>query len=96
MFVVLGAVTVLIGICVLVFLPDTPMKARWLSASEKVALLKHVSINQTGIASHKFRPKEILDALTDPQLYLMVLSVVLVSQSTFNIQTYSLVVLTPC
>lgn len=79
MFVVLGCVTVLTGLCVLLFLPDTPMKAKWLSAGEKVALLKHVSVNQTGISSNKFRPKEILDALTDPQLYLMVLSVVLVS-----------------
>ncbi|KAK0386674.1 hypothetical protein NLU13_6509 [Sarocladium strictum] len=89
MFVVLGCITVLIGICVLVFLPDTPMKARWLSANEKVALLKHVSVNQTGIQSHKFRPKEILDALTDPQLYLMVVSVVLLSVSSGVVTTYS-------
>jgi hypothetical protein len=57
------------------------MKARWLSASDKVALLKHVSVNQTGINTHKFRPKEILDALTDPQLYLMVVAVALVSST---------------
>ena len=79
MFVVLGCVTVTVGLCVILFLPDTPMKARWLSASDKVALLKHVSVNQTGIQTNKFRPAEILDALTDPQLYLMVVSVALVS-----------------
>lgn len=79
MFVTLGAVTVVIGICTFVFLPDTPMKAGWLSDSEKVALLKHVSVNQTGIESRKFRPKEIVEALCDPQMYLMLISVVLVS-----------------
>jgi hypothetical protein len=78
MFLVLGVVTVGIGLCVLMFLPDTPMRARWLSDLEKVALLKHVSINQTGIQNHKFRGAEILEALTDPQLYLMICSVVLV------------------
>lgn len=79
MFITLGMVTVVIGLCVILFMPDTPMKARWLSNGEKVALLKHVSVNQTGIQSRKFRPKEILEALMDPQLYLMLLSVILVS-----------------
>ena len=79
MFLSLGLITAVVGLCTTFFIPDTPMQARWLSDNEKVALLKHVSVNQTGIQSHKFRPKEILEALTDPQLYLMVVSVVLVS-----------------
>lgn len=82
MFVVLGCVTVVIGLSTFFFLPDTPMKASWLSSNEKVALLKHVSVNQTGIQSRKFRPKEIVEALLDPQIYLLLLSVVLVSCPT--------------
>jgi MFS transporter len=78
MFVTLGVVTVVIGICTMIFLPDTPMKARWLSDSEKVALLKHVSVNQTGIQDRKFRLKEIIEAFCDPQIYLLVLAVILV------------------
>lgn len=78
MFIVLGVVTVLIGLSVILFLPDTPMKAKWLSNTEKVALLKHVSVNQTGIESRKFKPKQILEALLDPQMYLLLISVVLV------------------
>jgi len=81
MFIVLGVLTVVIGACTALFLPDTPMKARWLTDSEKVALLKHVSVNRTGIESRKFRITEILEALADPQLYLMILSVVLVRPS---------------
>lgn len=78
MFVTLGCITVLIGLCTFFLLPDTPMKAKWLTPGEKVALLKHVSVNQTGIENRKFRPREILEALCDPQLYLMLVSVVLV------------------
>ncbi|KAF4982461.1 hypothetical protein FZEAL_1915 [Fusarium zealandicum] len=89
MFVVLGAITIVIGLCTFFLLPDTPMKAKWLSNSEKVALLKHVSVNQTGIESRKFRPKEIVEALCDPQLYLMLLSVVLLSVSSGVVTTYS-------
>lgn len=79
MFLTLGLITVVIGLATFFFLPDTPMKARWMTDSEKVALLKHVSVNQTGIDSRKFRPRQILEALTDPQMYLITLSVVLVS-----------------
>ncbi|KAK1711720.1 major facilitator superfamily transporter [Colletotrichum lupini] len=89
MFVVLGCLTVTIGICTVLFVPDTPMQARWLSDTEKVALLKHVSVNQTGIESRKFRPKQILEALMDPQMYLMVAAVVLLSVSSGVVTTYS-------
>jgi len=89
MFITLGCVTVVIGICTIIFLPDTPMKARWLSDNEKVALLKHVSVNQTGIDNKKFRIEEILEALLDPQLYLLLLAVVLLSVSSGVVTSYS-------
>jgi MFS family permease len=79
MFIVLGCVTVAVGLGTILIVPDTPMKARWLSDNEKVAVLKHVSVNMTGIQDRKFRPRQILEALLDPQLYLMVLAVILVS-----------------
>ncbi|KFH46248.1 Thiamine pathway transporter-like protein [Hapsidospora chrysogenum ATCC 11550] len=89
MFVALGVVTVVIGLCTMFFMPDTPMKARWLTDVEKVALLKHVSVNQTGIESRKFRPKQILEAACDPQMWLLTLSVVLLSVSSGVVTTYS-------
>jgi MFS family permease len=104
MFVTLGCITVLIGLCTFLLLPDTPMKAKWLTPGEKVALLKHVSVNQTGIENRKFRPKEIVEALCDPQLYLMLVSVVLVrllsafgscTLLTFDFSSQSRAVLSP-
>ncbi|KAK4246071.1 major facilitator superfamily domain-containing protein [Corynascus novoguineensis] len=89
MFVVLGVVTVIVGLAVIVFLPDTPMKARWLSDNEKVALLKHVSVNQTGVENRKFRVQEIVEALVDPQIWLLLLSVVLLSVSSGVVTSYS-------
>lgn len=86
MFVTLGCLTVLIGLWTFFLLPDTPMKAKWLSGREKVVLLKHVSVNQTGIQNRKFRWKEIAEALTDPQLYLLLISVVLVSLYPRNVE----------
>ncbi|OIW32846.1 putative allantoate protein [Coniochaeta ligniaria NRRL 30616] len=89
MFLTLGLVTVIVGSSVILFLPDTPMKAKWMSDNEKVALLKHVSVNKTGVENRKFRAKEILEALMDPQLYLLLVSVVLLSVSSGVVTTYS-------
>jgi sugar phosphate permease len=78
MFITLGCLTVVLGICTILCVPDTPMKARWLSDKEKLRLLKHVSVNRTGIQNRKFQPRQILEALLDPQLYLLALAVVTV------------------
>jgi len=78
MFLTLGLVTVAVGVATVLFLPDTPVKARWLTDRDKVALLRHVSVNQTGIENREFRFREILEALMDPQIYLLTVSVILV------------------
>ncbi len=78
MFVVLGVVTVLTGFVTLFVLPDTPMQARFLSKSEKIALLKHVAINQTGIVNKKYKPAQLLAVVLDAQLWLMTLLTILV------------------
>lgn len=79
MFVFLGVVTLIIGCLCFWFLPDTPMDARFLNDKEKVAILRHVSVNMTGIQSKKFHPKQLLEAATDVQIYLLVLIVTCVS-----------------
>ncbi|GAB1195904.1 hypothetical protein APSETT444_005169 [Aspergillus pseudonomiae] len=62
MFLVLGLVTMLVGVLTMLFIPDTPMKARWLSEGEKVALLRHVSVNQTGVWSSRVDMRQIWEA----------------------------------
>ncbi|KAF2189269.1 MFS general substrate transporter [Zopfia rhizophila CBS 207.26] len=89
MFLTLGIVTVVIGAATFLFLPDTPMKASWLTDDEKKTLLRHVSVNQTGIENRKFRPKEIGEALIDLQIWLLTLAVVLLSISSGVVTTYS-------
>ncbi|KAI9805759.1 MAG: hypothetical protein M1833_005252 [Piccolia ochrophora] len=89
MFIVLGIVTVIIGICTFLLLPDTPMQARWLSEEQKVSLLRHVSVNQVGIINRRFRMGQVVEALLDPQVYLLTLCVILQSVSSGVVTTYS-------
>lgn len=79
MFIVLGLVTVLVGVVCIVILPDTPMKAKWLTETEKRALLKHVSVNQTGIENHTFKWSHVKEVMLDAQIWIMLLITVLVS-----------------
>ena len=52
MFIVLGLVTVIIGAATAVFLPDSPMTARFLSDHEKAAIIRHVvSLRRVGFLS---------------------------------------------
>ncbi|KAI4137222.1 MAG: hypothetical protein LQ341_005236 [Variospora aurantia] len=89
MFIVLGLVTVIIGAATLFILPDTPMQARFLSEAEKVMLLKHVAVNQTGIRNKKYQWSQALEIITDIQLWLMLLLTILISISSGVITTYS-------
>lgn len=78
MFLVMGLITVVVGFSTLIYLPDTPMQAKWLSDDEKVALLQHARVNQTGIRNSKFNFRQILEAVLDVQVWLFCLMVALV------------------
>jgi len=79
MFITLGVLTILVGILTYYWLPDTPMNAKFITTTEKVALLKHVSVNMTGISNHKPRPKELLEGVKDLQIWGLVLPGIFVS-----------------
>ncbi|KAJ5712962.1 uncharacterized protein N7483_010143, partial [Penicillium malachiteum] len=89
MFLVMGLVTMLVGILIFFFIPDTPSKASWLSDSEKVALLQHVGENQTGVWSSKVHMEQIWEAIMDIQLWLLTFTTILISISSGVVTTYS-------
>ncbi|KAF7117662.1 hypothetical protein CNMCM5793_006785 [Aspergillus hiratsukae] len=89
MFLVLGLVTSLTGVLTFIFLPDAPMKAKWLTDREKVALLNHVSVNQTGVWSSDLNFKQIWEAVRDVQLWFITLITMLISVSSGVVTSYS-------
>ena len=83
MFIVLGFVTIIIGLGTALYLPDTPMKAKFLSKEENFMLLKHVSVNQTGIENKCFQWSQVWEAFRDIQIWLLVLITILVGILAF-------------
>lgn len=64
------------------------MQARFLSREEKVAVLRHVSVNATGVSSHRIKPKQILSVFTDIQVWLLTSSVLLTGFGVGILATY--------
>lgn len=93
MFIFLGAFSVLVGIAVLIWLPDTPMATKMLTEKEKSAILRHVAQNQTGIQSHAFNVAHVYEALLDVQFWLLALITVLSSISSGVVTTYSAILI---
>lgn len=78
MFVVLGCVTVVLGFTTFFLIPDSPSTAKFLTEEEKAMITQHVAQETTGAVGSRFKPKQLVGALTDPQLLLLCLMTILV------------------
>ncbi|KAG8625999.1 hypothetical protein KVT40_006400 [Elsinoe batatas] len=89
MFIVLGAITITIGVGAYFMIPDSPMTAKWMNDAEKSALLQHISVNMTGVVNKQFKASQLVDLLTDPQMYLLTLMLLLLSVTSGVGTTFS-------
>ncbi|EMC97522.1 hypothetical protein BAUCODRAFT_69027 [Baudoinia panamericana UAMH 10762] len=89
MFVMIGCISVVTGVTVAAFIPDSPMTARFLSTEEKAAVLQHVAVNKTGVVNRKFSLHQIGELLLDPQLWLLALITICLCETSGVISTYS-------
>jgi len=74
-YLILGAVTVVWGVCIIGFLPDNPIQARFLSDRERVLAVERMRAGQTGIENSHFKFYQAKEALLDIKTWLMVLMV---------------------
>lgn len=89
MFVVIGAVNVVVGILVVFFLPAKPQSASFLSSEEKSFVLDRLAVNQAGIGNNDAKPHQIFQAFKDAQVWLLCLITILCSLSSGVITTFS-------
>jgi MFS family permease len=89
MFVVVGAVNIVVGLLVVFFLPANPQAATFLSNEEKSFVLDRLAINQAGIDNSDAKPRQIFEAFKDAQILLLCLITILSSLSSGVITTFS-------
>ncbi|KAH0840015.1 MFS general substrate transporter [Lanmaoa asiatica] len=76
-YLLLGGLAIVVGIVVLIGLPDSPIHARMLSRQERIAALERVRNDQGGTENKTIKKEQIREALTDIRTWLIVLSTVL-------------------
>jgi hypothetical protein len=59
------------GTIFLIFMPDLPSTARFLSSNEKVVAVERVAANRQGIKNHHFKKYQVLQAARDPKTWIL-------------------------
>ncbi|SMR63771.1 unnamed protein product [Zymoseptoria tritici ST99CH_1A5] len=68
-FITYGVVSVLWGVFVICWLPDSPMRAKCFSEEDKHLMVERVRSNQTGLQNKKFRVEQMKEAFLDLQCW---------------------------
>ncbi|KAF7538360.1 hypothetical protein G7054_g2980 [Neopestalotiopsis clavispora] len=78
-FLVLGLLSLIVGFGWLFYMPQTPNKARFLSAEERMIAVQRVAGNMMGIKGYQWKSYQIWHAIIDPKVWL-ILAFVLFTQ----------------
>ncbi|UKZ51038.1 hypothetical protein TrVGV298_004793 [Trichoderma virens] len=71
LFIIFGGITVFWSVLMLLMLPDSASKAKFLSPRQKEIAVARVADNNTGIRSNNFKWSQVFEALRDPQALLL-------------------------
>ncbi|GAA5909704.1 hypothetical protein JCM6882_008469 [Rhodosporidiobolus microsporus] len=88
-YLILGAMALVVAIAVLVFLPDSPATARFLTERERLIALERVRANQSGTVSHRFKKDQAVEAVTDPKVWGLVLITAVICVPNAAITSFS-------
>jgi hypothetical protein len=66
-FYILGAITMLLGICLYFFLADGPSTAKWLKPEDRPMAVQRVAQSGVGVKTTNFNWKHGLEAFKDPK-----------------------------
>ncbi|OJJ06749.1 hypothetical protein ASPVEDRAFT_140207 [Aspergillus versicolor CBS 583.65] len=85
-FLLCGLLTVLYSVLVLIFMPDSPMEAKFLGEREKVIAVERLRANQMGIISREWRWDHVWETLLDVKTWIWFILIIAISGgiSTFG------------
>ena len=93
-YIAIGALTVVCGALIAVFLPNSPVKAKRFTDAEKVAALLRVKDNQSGTQNSHFKKEQVWQTFRDSRVWLICLSTILSSIPNGGISNFSSILLT--
>jgi hypothetical protein len=76
-FLVCGGMTVLWGVVLILFLPDSILSARFFSLEEKALLIGRARLAKTGVLNKSIKWNQIREVFVDAQVWILILFVLL-------------------
>jgi len=92
-YILLGGLAILVGLAVLIWMPDSPVNARFLTKEERIAALERVRDDQGGTENHHIKKEQIYEALLDIRTWLIVLAVLFTSIPNGALSNFSNIVI---
>lgn len=69
LFLIYGVISVIYGVFVGWWMPDSPMRAKCFTEEDKHLMVERVRSNQTGVQNRLFKKNQLHEALKDPQAW---------------------------
>ncbi|KAJ3741220.1 MFS general substrate transporter [Lentinula detonsa] len=88
-YIMLGGLAIVVGLSVLIWLPDSPIHAPFLTQEERIAALERVRNDQGGVTNKKIKRKQIFEAFTDIRTWLIVLTTMMTSIPNGGLSNFS-------
>ncbi|GBF65768.1 transporter [Trichophyton mentagrophytes] len=73
LFLIVGSVSMAWSIFAFIFLPNSPMDARFLTDEEKYHAVKRLAENKTGIVNKRWKWNQVIEAVLDPKTWIIFL-----------------------
>ncbi|KDQ62569.1 hypothetical protein JAAARDRAFT_54493 [Jaapia argillacea MUCL 33604] len=73
LYLLIGGLALVVGICVLIYMPDSPVHAQLLTQEERIAALERVRDDQVGTEAKVLKMEQVKEALGDGRTWLIVL-----------------------
>lgn len=87
-FIFCGCLTVIFGVIFIIFMPDSPMEAKYLNERERIIAVERLRANQMGVASRQWKWDHIKETLTDIKTLLWFILIVAISIPSGGISAF--------
>ncbi|KAF5332072.1 hypothetical protein D9758_016260 [Tetrapyrgos nigripes] len=92
-FVLLGGLAIVVGIAVLIWMPDSPVLAQFLTTEERIAALERVRDDQGGTENKTLKMDQVKETLTDVRTWLIVLTTILTNIPNGALTSFSNIII---
>jgi ACS family allantoate permease-like MFS transporter len=93
LYIMTGSINVLYSVFLFFMLPDNPMNARFLTSEQKFHAVQRLAGNRTGIRNSTWKWDQVLEALLDVRIWLIVGFNILINIPNGGLQTFGTIII---